>query len=111
MLRDGLPIDELMREQARDGRFGALGEGGEDDIEIEVARRVAALRTEPAGAVLPQFTPDGAEVGLHVEVVPDGGGLVLVLAGLRAWQPAAMPETQPAGRPASAVPVYVTVEW
>jgi len=38
-LRRGLPLDELLRTQAREGAFGAV-----DDIEGEVARRLAHLR-------------------------------------------------------------------
>ncbi len=114
LLRDGLPIDALLRQQAHAGFYGSLGTNGLDDIEIEVARREAILRTEPAGAILPQFALDGTEVGMHVEVIHGGGGLVLILGGLRYVQSnvpyiAAGGVTTPPGDPS--VPSLATLAW
>ena len=120
-LREGLPIDELLRRQGRHGLFGPNQKTDPESIETEVARRVAILRTEPSGAFLPQIGPDGSEIGLHAEVVPDGGGVVLMLGGLRAWKPEEhqlptyRPESTEAPQPAYAldypVPAVISIEW
>ena len=39
-LQEGMPLDELVRQQANAGRFGAL-----DDVEAEVANRVTLMRS------------------------------------------------------------------
>ena len=78
-LQEELPIDELFRQQAHAGLIGSLRSDDSDAIEAEVAQRVAILRTEPAGAVLPQLDSSGRSVALYVDVVPEGGGLVLLL--------------------------------
>ena len=79
-LQVGLPIDELFRQQARAGSIGSPDSEDNEAIEKEIAYRVAILRTEPAGATLPQLSPDGRRIAIGVNVVPDGGGLVLVLS-------------------------------
>lgn len=78
-LRVGLPIDELFRHQAQAGLIGSAAGENAEAMEAEIAQRVAILRTEPAGASLPQLSPDGRATALNAEVVPDGGGLILVL--------------------------------
>ena len=81
VLREGLPIDEFLRHQGYDGLFGPGQSMEPEALEAEIARRVAILRTEPAGALLRQIGPDGGEIGMLVNVVQDGAGLELVLAG------------------------------
>jgi len=77
----GLPLDELLRRQAQAGAFGPL-----EDLEAEVARRVASLRTQRDRAELPQSGPQDEPITLHARGVPDGG-LVLILGGATFWQP------------------------
>ena len=77
-LQEGLPVDELFRQQARAGLIGSVRSDDEEAIETEIAQRVTLLRTEPAGAVLPQLGPDGRPTALYVDLVPEGGGLILV---------------------------------
>jgi PAS domain-containing protein len=79
MLREEMPVDELFRQQAHAGLIGSLRSDAPDAIEAEIAQRVAILRTEPAGAVLPQLDASGRAVALYVDVVPDGGGLILLI--------------------------------
>lgn len=78
LLQEGMPVDELFRQQARAGLFASVQSDNEEAIETEIAQRVAILRTEPAGAVLPQRGPDGHSMALYIDVVPGGGGMVLV---------------------------------
>ena len=78
VLQEGLPVDALFRQQARAGLIGSIRADDEEAIETEIAQRVAILKTEPAGAALPQRGPDGQAMALYVDVVPEGGGLVLV---------------------------------
>ncbi len=87
-LRTGLPLDELLRRQAIAGAFGPL-----DDREIEVARRVAILRTQRDQAALTQFDHEGEAIELRVRGVADGG-LVLILGGASQWQPPPAPKVQ-----------------
>ncbi len=80
VLREGLPVDELIRQQAQAGLIGSLHSDDPEAIEAEIAQRVAILRTEPAGASLPQLDTDGRHISLYVDVLPEGGGLVLRLS-------------------------------
>ena len=113
VFREGLPIDELFRHQARDGLLGALGIADGEDMEIEVARRIAILKLEPAGAVLPIYPLDGDERAFRVAVVPDGGGLVLILGdSTEGARPASyVPPPPPPPQPVAAAPAYVPVDW
>jgi PAS domain-containing protein len=79
-LQEDLPIDELIRYQARAGLIGSPHGNDEEAMETEIAQRVAILRTEPADAVLPQLRSDGRQAALRVSVVPENGGLVLLLS-------------------------------
>ncbi len=112
-LREGMPIDALMREQARAGLYGVLGDGEDEALEIEVARRVAILRTEPSGASLPLYGPEGVPLAFHIGLVPDGGGLVLILAGLDDVLPPIIyaPPPPPPPPTDTAAPVYTSIEW
>ena len=79
VLRAGLPVDELFRQQAHAGSLGSANNEDPETLETEIAHRVALLRTEPAGAVLPRVGNDGRQATIHADIVPDGAGLVLVL--------------------------------
>ncbi|HVC59411.1 MAG TPA: PAS-domain containing protein [Acetobacteraceae bacterium] len=73
-LREGLPLDDLLRHLALAGRFAAP----EEDIEAEVSRRIALPRPESEVGELAEAGPDGTSLVLRAQAVPDGG-LVLTL--------------------------------
>ncbi len=73
VLREGMPLDELLRQQALAGRFGAT-----EDIDAEVARSVAALWPESGAGEIAEIGPDGTSLVLRAQAMPDGG-LVLIL--------------------------------
>ena len=75
MLQVGQPLDELLRSQARAGEFGAI-----EDIEAEVAHRMAQLRAGAEGGDVTHTTPDGRTVMLRGIKLADGG-MVLVVGG------------------------------
>lgn len=77
-LREAMPMDEFFRLQVRSGVLGAVL-----DEEIEVAQRIARVRTEPQGSSLPQRGPEGDAISLHVRPIDDGG-IVLILNNARA---------------------------
>ncbi|MGE0415222.1 MAG: PAS-domain containing protein [Acetobacteraceae bacterium] len=79
-LREGLPLDEVLRLQARAGMFG----GGEDP-EAEVARRMQVLLGGATEAPLTQMGPAGTPIVVSAQRMPDSG-LVLFLGGLSEWQ-------------------------
>jgi PAS domain-containing protein len=74
-LQIGLPLDELLRAQARAGEFGPI-----EDIEAEVARRMALLRAGSDGGEVVHTRPDSRTVVLRGIKLSDGG-LVLVVDG------------------------------
>jgi PAS domain-containing protein len=72
-LREGLPLQDLLRAQVLAGRFGAPG-----DVEAGVAR-LTALLPEKAGLVAIQANgADGTHLVLRAQAAPDGG-MVLIL--------------------------------
>lgn len=73
MLKIGLPLDALLRQQARAGLFGLV-----TDQEAEIARRITVLRDSAAQEPLTQHTPAGQTVTLRVTRLADGG-MVLTL--------------------------------
>lgn len=89
-LREGLPLDEVLRLQARAGMFG----GGEDP-EAEVARRMQVLVGGATEAPLTQMGPAGTPIVVSAQRMPDSG-LVLFLGGLSEWQapPRVAPEPE-----------------
>ena len=70
ILRVGLPMEEILRAQARTGQFGQV------DPDVEVARRMAILRAGRFGTVERQ-RPDGAVMELRRNRLPDGGFVTL----------------------------------
>jgi PAS domain-containing protein len=73
LLQPGLPLDAILRVQAQGGAFGPL-----QDIEAEVAQRVAQLRT-PTGTTPMRYTA-AAGKALRVLTARSGdGGLVLMV--------------------------------
>ncbi len=110
-IKEGLPLDELLRRQHQAGLFGAPG----TDPEAEIARRTAALLTTETPEPLTQLGPAGTPIPVLSQRMPDTG-LVLILGGLAEWQaPPRRPE--PAPQPAHAEPAAETagaanvVEW
>jgi PAS domain-containing protein len=105
-LQVGLPLDELLRRQAQAGAFGSL-----EDLEAEVARRVATVRNERDRTELVQIGRHDEPVTLHARGVPDGG-LVLILGGAVPLQsrPAAIGETEPDAED-TAPAGSATIEW
>jgi PAS domain-containing protein len=72
LLQPGQPFDEILRSRARDGAFGAP-----DDLEAEVARRVAELRSSDTGER--QYVgPDGRSIAVTARDLADGGVVLLV---------------------------------
>ena len=91
-LQQNMPLDALIREQAAQGVFNPG-----PDPEMDIARRVAILRT--GDGVLPQ--PGPGHQGLFLRGVPvDEGGSILLLSGLG---PVTTPATEP--KPPVEIPV------
>jgi PAS domain-containing protein len=76
--REGMPLDELLRQRALAGRFGAPR-----DVEAEIARRIALLLPESGAGEVAETGPDGARLVLRAQRMPDGG-LVLILRAANA---------------------------
>jgi PAS domain-containing protein len=72
LLQPGQPLDEILRSQARDGAFGAL-----DDLEAEVARRMAELRSSDTGERL-YVGADGRGIAVTARELADGGLMLLM---------------------------------
>jgi signal transduction histidine kinase/AmiR/NasT family two-component response regulator len=68
--RVGLPMDEILRAQARSGLFGDV------DTEAEVARRMAVVRNLQFGTT-ERTRPDGRTIELRRRGLPDGGFVTL----------------------------------
>lgn len=71
MLRVGLPIADILRAQA------AAGEFGEVDVEAEVARRMALLRSGGSSGTIERTRPNGRIMELRRNPLPDGGFVTL----------------------------------
>jgi PAS domain-containing protein len=101
-----MPLDTLLRTQAARGLFGAVA-----DVEAEIARRVAVLRTGDVAGV-PQPGPDGETLVLRGLPIPEGG-FILLLSGLVVWErpptgaAAVKVEDVPVAEPLAAAPI----EW
>jgi signal transduction histidine kinase len=71
ILRIGLPVEDILRAQARRGQFGPV------DVEAEVARRIAALRSDVSFAPAQRRRPDGRVIELRRNRLADGGLVTL----------------------------------
>lgn len=69
-LRVGLPMEDILRAQARSGQFGDV------DIEAETTRRIAILRAGRFGTT-ERTRPDGHTLELRRNRLPDGGFVTL----------------------------------
>ncbi len=73
-LRPGLPMEEVLRLQARAGEFGPFA--SEEDMAAEIDRRIAALRAGAFG-VSERARPDGRTLELRRARLADGGFVTL----------------------------------
>ena len=80
-LKEGMMVDDFMRHQAQEGLIGSFDSDDHEAVEAEIAKRVALLRTEPAGAILPQLDGAGGQIAICADVIADGGGLIFVIGG------------------------------
>ncbi len=71
MLRVGLSISEVLRAQAAAGEFGPV------DVEAEVERRMALLRSGGSTGVIERTRPDGSTLELRRNPLPEGGFVTL----------------------------------
>ena len=71
LLRVGMPMHELLRAQARAGEFGAV------DVEAEVARRIALLRSGALTGTMERSRPGGRTLELRRRALPGGGFVTL----------------------------------
>ncbi|MEJ0016140.1 MAG: PAS-domain containing protein [Acetobacteraceae bacterium] len=96
MLQPGLPLDELLRLQAREGAFGPL-----NDLEAEVGQRAARLRGGTGAAPALHAGPDGRPVAVITSRQSDGSLLLLArLATAADLEPAEEPPPDPDAAPA-----------
>ena len=103
-----LPLDEILRQQARAGLFGPL-----PDLEAEVSNRLIALRTDSLHHPQTMTTPDGTTLLVHGQPLPDGG--LVVMAGREGAAGQALAQhavSHPAAaEDASAGSAAQTIEW
>jgi signal transduction histidine kinase/ActR/RegA family two-component response regulator len=71
LLRVGMPMEEILRAQARAGQFGAV------DPDAEVERRMESLRTGRSIGTIERRRPDGRIMELRRNRLPDGGFVTL----------------------------------
>ncbi len=71
ILRVGLPMEEIIRAQIASGQFGRV-----DNVEAEISRRMAGLRSGSHSAVQRQ-RPDGRTIELRRRATPDGGFITI----------------------------------
>ncbi|MCG7360541.1 PAS-domain containing protein [Roseomonas sp. ACRSG] len=71
MLRIGLPMPDILRAQATAGEFGEV------DVETEVARRMALLRSGRSSGTIERIRPNGRIMELRRNSLPDGGFVTL----------------------------------
>jgi signal transduction histidine kinase len=71
MLRVGLPMPDILRAQAVAGEFGKV------DVEAEVARRMALLRTGRSSGTIERSRPNGSVMELRRASLPEGGFVTL----------------------------------
>jgi len=71
MLRVGVPMEDLLRAQARAGEFGRV------DVEAEVRRRMTLLRTFKSVGSQDRTRPNGRSLELRRSALPGGGFVTL----------------------------------
>jgi signal transduction histidine kinase/DNA-binding NarL/FixJ family response regulator len=71
MMRVGLPMEDALRAQAELGEFGPV------DVETEVARRMAMLRSRSHMGVIERARPNGRTMELRRRALPTGGFVTL----------------------------------
>ena len=71
LLRVGLPMEDILRAQANAGQFGPV------NVEAEVARRMALLRSGGNLGAVERTRPDGRTIELRRNRLPDGGFVTL----------------------------------
>ncbi len=71
MLRVGLDMSDILRAQAAAGEFGPV------DVEAEVERRVALLRSGGSIGVIERVRPNGKTLELRRNLLPEGGFVTL----------------------------------
>ena len=70
-LHVGLPMEDILRSQVQGGEFGAV------DIEAEVSRRMALLRSGGSMGTLERPRPSGRQLEIRRNPLPDGGFVTL----------------------------------
>jgi len=73
LVRPGVALDEILREQAQAGFFGPL-----EDVETEVARRVAELRAATSTEAIHYAGLAGSMLVVHAAEVTDGSVVMVV---------------------------------
>lgn len=71
VLRVGVEMEEILRAQALAGEFGEV------DVEAEVTRRIAALRTGSSSGMIQRRRPNGRVLELRRNPLPGGGFVTL----------------------------------
>jgi len=71
MLRVGLDMSDILRAQATAGEFGPV------DVEAEVERRMALLRSGGSIGVIERMRPNGETLELRRNLLPEGGFVTL----------------------------------
>ncbi len=71
MLRVGLDMSDILRAQAAAGEFGPI------DVEAEVERRMALLRSGGSIGVIERARPNGKTLELRRKLLPEGGFVTL----------------------------------
>jgi signal transduction histidine kinase len=77
ILRVGLPMEDILRAQAEVGEFGVV------DVEVEVARRMALLRSGASMGTIERPRPGGRQLEIRRNPLP-GGGFVTLYADVTA---------------------------
>jgi signal transduction histidine kinase len=71
ILRVGLPMEDILRGQAEAGEFGAI------EVEAEVARRMALLRSGGSMGTIERPRPGGRQLEIRRNPLPGGGFVTL----------------------------------
>jgi signal transduction histidine kinase/CheY-like chemotaxis protein len=71
ILRVGLPMEDILRGQAESGEFGPV------DVEAEVARRMALLRSGGSMGTIERLRPSGRQLEIRRNPLPGGGFVTL----------------------------------